>query len=107
MRALIARLHDCWVVLSRNGEEADRGVGANALGQPASAVAHLVSVLTPPPQFEPPAPAEVIATGTRAAKDCSRHPPASGGGWGRRGATIHKSIGASAAMTAASASASA
>src|SRR5262249_2981820 len=40
--ALISQLRDCRVVLSRNGEESGRGVGANALGHPASAVAHLV-----------------------------------------------------------------
>ncbi len=62
--ALIAQLRDCLVVLNRNGEEADRGVGANALGHPASALAHLVRVLAQQSQFEPLAPGEVITTGT-------------------------------------------
>jgi len=62
--ALTEQLHDCRVTLSRNGEVRDRGVGANALGHPASALAHLASVLASQPQFEPLAAGEIITTGT-------------------------------------------
>jgi len=62
---LLARqLRDCEITLSRDGNVADRGVGANALGHPASALAHLVEVLARQPQFEPLAAGEVITTGT-------------------------------------------
>ena len=61
---LAAQLRDCRVTLKRNGEVRDRGVGANALGHPASALAHLAEVLARQPQFEPLAPGEVITTGT-------------------------------------------
>jgi 2-oxo-3-hexenedioate decarboxylase len=62
--ALTEQLHDCRVTLSRNGEVRDRGVGANALSHPASALAHLASVLASQPQFEPLAAGEIITTGT-------------------------------------------
>jgi 2-oxo-3-hexenedioate decarboxylase len=61
---LVAQLHDCRVTLSRNGEVRDRGVGANALGHPAAALAHLAEVLATQPQFEPLAAGEIITTGT-------------------------------------------
>jgi 2-oxo-3-hexenedioate decarboxylase len=50
--------------LSRNGELRDRGVGANALGHPAAALAHLAAVLATQPQFEPLAAGEIVTTGT-------------------------------------------
>jgi 2-oxo-3-hexenedioate decarboxylase len=62
--ALATQLHDCRVTLKRNGELRDRGVGANALGHPASALAHLAEVLSGQPQFEPLAAGEIITTGT-------------------------------------------
>jgi len=62
--ALATQLHDCRVTLSRNGEVRDRGVGANALGHPASALAHLADVLARQQQFEPLAAGEIITTGT-------------------------------------------
>ncbi len=62
--ALAAQLHDCRVTLKRNVEVRDRGVGAHALGHPASALAHLASVLASQPQFEPLAAGEIITTGT-------------------------------------------
>jgi 2-oxo-3-hexenedioate decarboxylase len=62
--ALAGRLRDCQVTLRRNGEVADRGVGANALGHPASALAHLAAVLAGQPQFEPLAAGEIVTTGT-------------------------------------------
>jgi len=62
--ALARQLRDCRVTLSKDGVVADRGVGANALGHPAVAMAHLAAVLARQPQFEPLAPGEVITTGT-------------------------------------------
>jgi 2-oxo-3-hexenedioate decarboxylase len=62
--ALATQLHDCRLTLSRNGEMRDRGVGANALGHPAAAMAHLAEVLSRQPQFEPLAAGEIITTGT-------------------------------------------
>jgi len=62
--ALATQLRDCRVTLKRNGEVRDRGVGANALGHPASALAHLAEVLSRQPQFEPLAAGEIITTGT-------------------------------------------
>ena len=62
--ALATQLRDCRVGLSKNGVVADRGVGANALGHPLSALVHLVEVLSRQPQFEPLAAGEIITTGT-------------------------------------------
>jgi 2-keto-4-pentenoate hydratase len=64
LSALARQLHDCKVTLSRNGTVADTGVGANALGHPATALAHLAEVLSRQPQFEPLAAGEIITTGT-------------------------------------------
>jgi 2-oxo-3-hexenedioate decarboxylase len=64
MPALAMQLHDCRVTLKRNGEVRDRGVGANALGHPASALAHLAEVLSRQPQFGPLAAGEIVTTGT-------------------------------------------
>lgn len=62
--ALATQLRDCRVTLSKDGLVADHGFGANALGHPAVAMAHLAAVLARQPQFEPLAPGEVITTGT-------------------------------------------
>jgi len=62
--ALAKQLHEVRVTLRKSGAVADRGVGANALGHPASALAHLASVLACQPQFEPLAAGEIITTGT-------------------------------------------
>lgn len=62
--ALASQLHDCKVTLSRDATVVDTGVGANALGHPATALAHLVDVLSRQPQFEPLAAGEIITTGT-------------------------------------------
>jgi 2-oxo-3-hexenedioate decarboxylase len=59
-----ASLRDCRALLSRNGRIADRGVGANALGHPALALAFLADVLTGQPQFEPLGAGEIVTTGT-------------------------------------------
>ena len=61
---LVGQLRDCQVTLRKNGAVADRGVGANALGHPASALAHLAAVLAGQPQFEPLAAGELVTTGT-------------------------------------------
>lgn len=62
--ALVSQLRDCRVTLTRDGAVADRGVGANALGHPASALAHLADVLSRQGAFEPLAAGEIITTGT-------------------------------------------
>lgn len=62
--ALVAALRECPVTLRRNGAVAERGVGANALGHPASALAHLAAVLAGQPQFAPLAAGEIVTTGT-------------------------------------------
>jgi len=62
--ALATQLRDCRVALSRNGVVAARGVGANALGHPLSALAHLAAALSRQPRFEPLAAGEIITTGT-------------------------------------------
>jgi 2-oxo-3-hexenedioate decarboxylase len=62
--ALVAQLRDCRITLNRNGEVRDRGVGANALGHPAGALAHLAALLAGQPQFSPLATGEVVTTGT-------------------------------------------
>jgi len=61
---LAAQLRDCRVDLSRNRVVAARGVGANALGHPLSALAYLTAALSRQPQFEPLAAGEIITTGT-------------------------------------------
>jgi 2-oxo-3-hexenedioate decarboxylase len=66
--AAIARwarqLHDCRATLSCNGALADSGIGANALGHPALALAFLADVLAGQPRFEPLAAGELVTTGT-------------------------------------------
>lgn len=64
LRELARQLHDCRVTLSRDGKVVEQGVGANALGHPATALAHLAEVLARQAQFEPLAPGEIITTGT-------------------------------------------
>ncbi|HXF67656.1 MAG TPA: fumarylacetoacetate hydrolase family protein [Burkholderiales bacterium] len=62
--AVLAQLRECKVTLERNGEVMDRGAGANALGHPAAALAHLAEVLARQPQFAPLAAGEIVTTGT-------------------------------------------
>ena len=64
IQALVPQLHDCRVTLAKNGVVADTGTGANALGHPATALAHLAEVLSRQPAFEPLAAGEIITTGT-------------------------------------------
>lgn len=64
LSTLARQLHECKVSLSRDGKVVETGVGANALGHPATALAHLAEVLSHQPQFEPLAAGEIITTGT-------------------------------------------
>ena len=52
------------MTLSRGGAVVDRGVGANVLGSPALALAHLARLLAEQPQFSPLAAGEIVTTGT-------------------------------------------
>jgi 2-oxo-3-hexenedioate decarboxylase len=61
---LIGALRDCEVTLQRDGAIMDRGVGANALGHPATALVFLAEILSRQPHFMPLAAGEVITTGT-------------------------------------------
>jgi len=64
IEALVKSLHDCEVTLRCDGSVMDRGVGANALGHPATALVFLAEILSRQPQFEPLGAGEVITTGT-------------------------------------------
>jgi 2-oxo-3-hexenedioate decarboxylase len=61
---LVASLRNCTVTLRRDGATMDRGVGANALGHPATALAFLADILSRQPRFAPLSAGEVITTGT-------------------------------------------
>jgi 2-oxo-3-hexenedioate decarboxylase len=52
------------VVLSRNGVEEAHGVGANVLGSPLLAFAHLAEVLSAQSRFQPVQAGEIVSTGT-------------------------------------------
>jgi len=58
-----SRLERCTVALSCEGEVRDRGCGANALGSPLKAIAHLVSVLAKQ-RADPLQAGELVTTGT-------------------------------------------
>jgi len=62
--ALVEALRDCRVTLFRNGELLETGVGANALGHPALALAYLADVVESQPDAPRLAAGEVITTGT-------------------------------------------
>jgi len=62
--ALAAGLPTFELTLRKGRTVVDRGVGANVLGSPALALAHLARVLATQPQFHPLAPGEVVTTGT-------------------------------------------
>lgn len=64
LNALSRQLHDCRVTLSKNDNVMDRGIGANALGHPALALAFLANILETQPAFDPLAAGEIITTGT-------------------------------------------
>lgn len=74
------RLPDAAVVLSKNGREVERGCGANALGSPLLALAHLVDVLARQPDAPALQPGEIISTGTLT----DAHPVAPGETWRTR-----------------------
>jgi len=61
---LAQRLCDCEVSLRQNESLVARGTGANALGHPAMALAHLASVLAGQPEAKPTEAGEIITTGT-------------------------------------------
>ena len=61
---LAATLPTFTATLSRGEKVIDRGVGANVLGSPALALAHLARVLAGQPQFSPLAAGEIVTTGT-------------------------------------------
>jgi 2-oxo-3-hexenedioate decarboxylase len=61
---LAAALPTFTVALSRGGTVVDRGVGANVLGSPTLALAHLARLLAEQPQFPPLAAGEIVTTGT-------------------------------------------
>lgn len=61
---LAARLATCEVTLSHGDGVIDRGVGANVLGSPALALAHLARVLATQPDAPPLAAGEIVTTGT-------------------------------------------
>jgi 2-oxo-3-hexenedioate decarboxylase len=61
---LVRELRDCRVTLVRNGRLVDSGVGANALGHPALALACLADVVASQPEAPPLAAGEIITTGT-------------------------------------------
>jgi 2-keto-4-pentenoate hydratase len=52
------------LTLSRDGAVVDRGVGANVLGSPLHALAHLIRVLADQPEYAPLAAGEIVTTGT-------------------------------------------
>ncbi|MEX1254119.1 MAG: fumarylacetoacetate hydrolase family protein [Dehalococcoidia bacterium] len=69
IQSLVDALRDCRVTLAKDGEVVDTGTGANALGHPALALAHLAEVLASPlaapqPEAPPLGAGEVITTGT-------------------------------------------
>ena len=62
--ALAAALPAFRLTLKRGDTVIDEGVGANVLGSPALALAHLARVLATQPQFPPLAAGEIVTTGT-------------------------------------------
>jgi 2-oxo-3-hexenedioate decarboxylase len=60
----LAALTGFSITLFRNGEKVDRGIAANVLDGPLSAVRHLAGVLAADPQATPIAAGEIITTGT-------------------------------------------
>jgi 2-oxo-3-hexenedioate decarboxylase len=62
--AIAAALPAFTLTLRRGRTVVDRGLGANVLGSPALALAHLVRLLATQPQFPPLARGEIITTGT-------------------------------------------
>ena len=61
---MVERIRSCEVTLRRGDTVMDRGVGANALGHPATALAFLADIVSRQPRFAPLAAGEIITTGT-------------------------------------------
>ena len=61
---LIAALKSFSITLSCDGEVREAGKGANVLGSPLTALAHLIAVLTKQPQYAPLQANERVTTGT-------------------------------------------
>jgi len=61
---LVSRLETFTISLACDGVERDRGGGANVLGSPLAAVAHLIGVLAQQPDSKPIAAGELVTTGT-------------------------------------------
>jgi 2-keto-4-pentenoate hydratase len=57
-------LRDARVTLARNGRIADAGIGANALGHPALALAHLADIVSSQPEAAQLEAGEIVTTGT-------------------------------------------
>ncbi len=77
MRGLAQALPKAEIVLKKQGEQIDRGVGANVLDSPLLALAYLVEVLAKQAGAEPLRPGELISTGTLT----DAHPVAAGESW--------------------------
>lgn len=58
------RIRSCQITLRQGDMVMDRGVGANALGHPATALAFLADIVSRQPRFAPLAAGEIITTGT-------------------------------------------
>ena len=63
-KKLAGKLAGFSIALSKNGEVQERGAGANVLGSPLRALAHLIDVLAAQTQFAPLAAGEIVTTGT-------------------------------------------
>jgi 2-keto-4-pentenoate hydratase len=74
---LVERLVDAEVILRQGDVEVDRGVGANVLGSPLLALAHLLDVLAGQPEAPPLAAGEIVTTGVLT----DAHPVAVGQTW--------------------------
>ena len=74
---LLERLVDVQIVLRRGEAEVDRRIGANVLGSPLFALAHLVQVLAGQPEAAPLSAGEVVTTGVIT----DAHPVAAGETW--------------------------
>jgi 2-oxo-3-hexenedioate decarboxylase len=68
------------VELYRDAAFVDRGIGANVLGSPLEALAHLVALLARQPAAPPLAPGEIVTTGVIT----DAHPVAAGERWSTR-----------------------
>ncbi len=61
---LAEQIRSCEVTLRKDDTIADRGVGVNALGHPATALAFLADIVSRQPRFAPLGAGEIITTGT-------------------------------------------